>query len=497
MNGCFHRVAAVAAAVANTAAAGPGRLFSSRAGRSALPLPPQIGAVVKGAAAVVGETVQVQGWVRTVRRQKRVAFVTLYDGGSADQLQVVFLDPQLCPPDFQLGAAVKISGVVRADPRDPSLCELHVEPGSPVELVGACDPNSYPLAGKHHGLEYLREHPHLRVRTATIAAMLRVRSALSRSMHRFFDEQGFCQVHTPVITGNDCEGGGETFAVSTKEHGVQPITDGAAVQLEFFGTPAFLTVSGQLHAEALSAGLNRVYVLGPTFRAENSHSPRHLAEFYMLEAEMSFAGLPEAVAVTEGLFQACMSDLRNTCDPDLQVLARQNPGAALSDDWEKPCSVITYTDAIEALGNARTAGFRYPVVWGMDLKFEHEQWLAKEYCDGPVFVTDYPSSLKPFYMRENDDGKTVGCFDFLVPGIGELAGGSAREERLGRLEGRMAAKGMADAGGMEWYSDLRRFGTVPHAGFGMGFERLLQYATGTANIRDAIPFVRHAGSCRL
>eukprot|EP00040_Diaphanoeca_grandis_P029149 m.169916 g.169916 ORF g.169916 m.169916 type:complete len:565 (-) comp31596_c0_seq1:70-1764(-) len=471
-------------------------------------LPPQLKQVL-GHQFEVGSQLTLNGWVRSVRRQKKVAFAMIYDGSSSSDLQLVFLDPAACPADLHLGAAVKITGVLQRNHRQPDVVELHIANAEHIHIVGSCDAVEYPLAGKNHSLEYLREHPHLRGRTSTLGAMMRVRSELALGMHQFFRTHGFHQVHTPVITGNDCEGGGEAFVVmSTKDQQVLATpthsntnTSNASDSVNtshFFGSPAYLTVSGQLHAESLSAALSRVYVLGPTFRAENSQTPRHLAEFYMLEAELSFVGLSETIMVVEKCMHHCQQHLLEHCEEDLTILARQstNDESTLF-DWSqspKAFSRITYTDAIDALLKTSNK-FKYPVAWGDDLKFEHEQWLAAELYNGPVFVTDYPSELKPFYMRENDDSATVSCFDLLVPGVGELAGGSAREERLAILQHRIEKKGLGSE--LKWYEDLRQYGSVPHAGFGLGFERVVQYFTGISNIRDAIPFTRYPGSCKL
>jgi asparaginyl-tRNA synthetase len=427
----------------------------------------------------------------------------------------VWGDPERCPKDLANGAAVRVTGTVRASPRqDQQAIELHVDT---TEVIGSCPGEVYPLATKRHSLEYLREKTHLRPRTATIAAAMRIRSSLTHHVHTYFAATAFFQVHTPILTTNDCEGAGETFGVTAPAYttprsraaSVEPPaqcrtttaakTDDAA---HFFGRPAHLTVSGQLHAEAMATALSRVYTFGPTFRAENSNTPRHLAEFYMLEAEVAFGGLDTAVGIAEACIQHCAEALLadESAVRDLELLwahAEANGPTADVGAWTKavdaPFARMTYTDAIGALADSAVE-FRYPVSWGIDLKHEHEQWLARALHGGPVVITDYPAAIKPFYMRRNDGDATVACFDLLVPGVGELVGGSAREERLDVLEAAIPA-GAHDA--LDWYVDLRRYGTVPHAGFGMGFERLIQYFTGISNIRDVIPFPRHVGTCRL
>eukprot|EP00041_Stephanoeca_diplocostata_P026994 m.736407 g.736407 ORF g.736407 m.736407 type:complete len:580 (-) comp23095_c0_seq34:1526-3265(-) len=472
----------------------------------------------------VGDEVVIHGWVQSLRKQKRVAFATLTDGSTAQPLQVVFTDPDHCSPALSVGASVNIRGTLQPAPvkkrssdatseQPKPVPELHVQSASACTIVGECvAEDEYVLAGKGHSLEYLREHLHMRCRTQTLSAMLRIRSALSQAMHQYFATEGFFEINTPILTTNDCEGGGDTFTVSADAYEQRKEME-QATDPRFFNATTHLTVSGQLHAEALAAALSRVYVLGPTFRAENSHSPRHLSEFYMLEAEASFADMDDAVTLSEQLLKKCMVHITETCEEDLKVIwdrerrVQKSEGKLAEDDlgsWvssmDQPFAYITYDDAVQALQNS-AASFRYPVTWGDDLKFEHEQWLAATYCKSPVFVVNYPLALKPFYMRENADGRTAAAFDLLVPGIGELVGGSAREDRhavlLRKIEQHHVARGGGDDGTLAWYADLRKFGSVPHAGFGMGFERVVQYLTGLSNIRDAIPFPRHAGACRL
>jgi len=411
----------------------------------------------------------------------------MYDGSNVDGLQVV-LDPSMCE-DISVGASIAVQGRLVESPKPGQAAELQADG---VDVLGSCDAATYPIQKRGPSMEYLREVVHLRPRDPTIASMLRIRNAVEAAVHAFYQAHNFLHVQTPIITGNDCEGGGEAFDVSA------PGYDSA--DQTFFGRAAHLTVSGQLHAEVVACAMSRVYVLGPTFRAENSHSTRHLAEFYMLEAEIAFADMHNAMDVAEACLKHCGQDVLDKHSDDISVLSTKSTkdaggsDAALSAALAAPFARMTYTEAIEALQQS-SQSFKYPVVWGIDLKFEHEQWLAQDFCRSPVFVTDYPAAIKPFYARMNADGTTVASFDLLVPGIGELIGGSGREERPEVLERLLHAHGISSE--LDWYQDLRRYGTVPHAGFGIGFERMIQYFTGIANIRDAIPFPRHAGGCRL
>eukprot|EP00656_Telonema_subtile_P036240 TRINITY_DN40203_c0_g1_i1.p1 TRINITY_DN40203_c0_g1~~TRINITY_DN40203_c0_g1_i1.p1 ORF type:complete len:377 (+),score=98.05 TRINITY_DN40203_c0_g1_i1:241-1371(+) len=363
--------------------------------------------------------------------------------------------------------------------------ELHAEE---VNVVGTCDPEEYPLQKKKTSLETLREMPHLRPRSNTIGAVSRVRSTASSALHRSLEGMGFAQVHTPIITSSDCEGAGEMFSVGT--------TQGEEEEPGFFGKPAYMTVSGQLHAEMYACALSRVYSFGPTFRAENSNTSRHLAEFWMLEPEMAFADMQDAIQVASTMLKEGTAGVLERCDEDMAFLHKQAPEQLhslqqLADTGTVP--QLSYTEACEALRQSG-ASFEQPLQWGEDLRSEHEQWLAGEYCKGPVFVTDWPEGIKPFYMRCSEDGSTVDGFDLLVPRVGELMGGGAREERLEQLLQRMQKMGL-DPTEHAGYVDLRRFGSVPHAGFGVGFERLVMYLTGLSNARDVIPFPRAPQSC--
>lgn len=382
-----------------------------------------------------------------------------------------------------------------------------------VEVIGVCDPDSYPLQKKGHTLDFMREITHLRPRSNTFGAMLRVRNAATQGVHNYFQNNEFIQVHTPILTSNDCEGAGELFRVVSSDS-VGGEKDG--IKNEFFGSPAFLTVSGQLQAEMFACSLSKVYTFGPTFRAENSNTTRHLAEFWMLEPEVAFADLDDVVGLAQGCVQHVVGEVLERCEDDMDFFSRFVDRGALQrakTTMEAPFARMTYGEALEVLKKSG-ASFKHPVNWGCDLATEHERYLAEVHCKGPVFVTDYPRELKPFYMRLNDhdDGRTAACVDLLVPGIGELIGGSEREERFDVLRSRMLSEGIildevegapddhssnqCKAGtSLNWYLELRKYGSVPHAGWGLGFERLIQYLTGIDNIRDSIPVPRSPGTC--
>ncbi|EQC29959.1 asparaginyl-tRNA synthetase [Saprolegnia diclina VS20] len=441
-----------------------------------------------------GADASVSGWVKSVRRQKNVSFITLNDGSSFQSLQVV-CDGGDDLAKVTVGSSIRAVGRVTAAPKSGQV-EIHA---SDVHVYGTSDASTYPLSKKYHTLEFVREHLHLRPRTNTFGAVTRVRNALSQGLHAYFQSQDFVQVHTPILTSIDCEGAGEQFRVERES--------GAKKEDPFFGLPAYLTVSGQLHAEMYASALTNVYTFGPTFRAENSNTTRHLAEFWMLEPEMAFAGLPECMATAQGAVQNALRFAMDKCGDDLAFfhdqVAKSNADKNLLGQLETVLSTdafphLTYTDAIEVLQKAPVS-FDLAPEWGMDLKTEHERYLAEKHVGGPVFVTDYPAALKAFYMRLNDDTEpdraTVAGMDLLVPAIGELVGGSVREDRLDVLQRKMADAGI-DPTGLEWYLDLRRYGSVPHAGWGMGFERLVLFATGLENIRDAIPVPRYPGACK-
>ncbi len=440
------------------------------------------------------ESVTIQGWVRTKREQKEFCFVEINDGSSMVGLQAI-LNPTL--PDYaevvkklSTGASVTIAGVLAASPGKGQRIELKAET---VTVYGEADPETYPLQKKRHSFEFLREIAHLRSRTNTIGAVFRVRNACANAVHQFFQERGFLWVHTPIISANDCEGAGELFTVTTLDLKNVPKTKEQEIDYsqDFFGRRAFLTVSGQLEAEIMAMAFTNVYTFGPTFRAENSNTSRHLAEFWMIEPEMAFCDLDGNMDLAEAFLKHIFKAVLEQCPEDMEFFNQRIDDSVLAtadniinSSFER----ITYTKAIELLEKADRK-FEYPVSWGLDLQSEHERYLAEELFKKPLIVTDYPAAIKAFYMRLNDDGKTVRAMDILVPKIGEIVGGSQREERLDALERRIQTMGVPQED-LWWYLDLRRFGTVPHAGFGLGFERVIQFMTGMTNIRDVIPFPR-------
>ncbi len=435
-----------------------------------------------------GEETSVTGWVRTKRSGKQLSFLEINDGSSFDGLQVVIEHPEGAEtPALKstgTGASIRAAGTLQESPGMGQRVELLA---SSFELLG--DAPEYPLQKKGHTLEFLREIAHLRVRTNTFGAVTRVRNSLSFAVHRFFQERGFFYVHTPIITTNDAEGAGSLFRVSGE-------LEGEEAGREFFGRPAYLTVSGQLNAEAYACGLSRVYTFGPTFRAENSNTSRHLSEFWMIEPEMAFCDISCNMSLAEEFVRCLISAVLEECPREVEFFEKryaEGLSATLRQVVETPFRRITYTEAIAALTASGAPEFEFAPAWGSDLQSEHERYLTETVFGGPVIVGDYPKQIKAFYMRQNDDGKTVRAMDVLVPRLGEIIGGSQREERLGVLEGRIRELGMEpeDYG---WYLDLRRYGTVEHSGFGLGFERLVQYVTGLGNIRDVIPFPRSVGS---
>lgn len=446
----------------------------------------------------VGRTAEVRGWVRTRRDSKAgFSFIELNDGSCFGNLQVVA--PGELPnyadevQRLSVGCSVVVQGNIVASPAKGQATEMQA---SSVRVLGWADPESYPLQKKRHTFEKLREWAHLRPRTNTFGAVARVRNQIGASIHTFFQEQGFYYTQTPIITAIDAEGAGEMFRVTTLDleklaGSNRPVN----YEWDFFDKPTFLTVSGQLEAETYATSLGRVYTFGPTFRAENSHTSRHLAEFWMVEPEAAFFDLADNMRLAEQFLKRVFSDCLNRCDEDLEFFnERIQPGVIeqLQQVVDRPFAHLSYTAAIEALEKADQK-FEFPVSWGSDLQAEHERYLTEQHVGGPLILTDYPSSIKPFYMRVSEDGRTVAAMDVLVPGVGEIIGGSQREERLDVLQRRMAEGGL-DENEYWWYLDLRRFGTVPHAGFGLGLERAVQYVTGMANIRDVIPFPRYPGS---
>ena len=529
----------------------------------------------------VGDTVQLRGWVRTVRAQKDLSFIEVNDGSSLSGIQAVVNGDvpgreHLDAGDITTGAAVVIKGTVVESPGGKQAVEVAVES---IKLIGGADASTFPLQKKRHTLEYLRGIAHLRPRTNTIGAVTRVRNQLAYATHTFFQQHGFQYVNTPIVTASDCEGAGEQFQVTTLINGIdgpsvasaqsnvaseadiaaakaaaaeqgvvvktlkdakkegkatKEEVDEAVAELlalkakaeslenssaaaaggdiprdaagavdygkDFFGKPSYLTVSGQLNAEIYACAMRDVYTFGPTFRAENSNTSRHLAEFWMVEPELAFANLQDDMDCAEAYLKHCLTHVLEHCDEDLEFfeknISKDNLRERLRGVATSDFARITYTEAVDHVLKAKKK-FEFPVEWGCDLQSEHERYLTEEvFKNRPVIVRDYPKAVKAFYMRENDDGKTVAAMDVLVPKVGELMGGSQREERLDVLERRIEEVGL-EKESYWWYLDLRRYGSVPHAGFGLGFERLVQYVTGVENIRDVIPFPRYPGSAEF
>jgi len=433
----------------------------------------------------------VMGWVRTKRESKEFVFLEINDGSCLKNLQAI-VTPEAAGFDLldrvNTGAAVALDGSLVESPGQGQKWELKVRS---LAILGQADA-SYPLQKKRHTDEYLRTIAHLRPRTNKFGALNRIRAELAFGVHRFFHERGFFHVHAPIITGSDCEGAGEMFQITTLDLSNVPKKNGKAdFEQDFFGKEASLTVSGQLAAENLACALGRVYTFGPTFRAENSNTPKHAAEFWMIEPEMAFASLADNMDLAEDCIKWLITYLLDTCHDDLELFGSfvdKTLFATLDTILQNPFVRLPYNEAVTILkGSSRN--FEFPVDFGADLQTEHERYLTEEHFGRPVIVYDYPKEIKAFYMRMNDDGRTVGAMDVLVPRIGELIGGSAREERLDVLEARIEGLGLSKEE-YWWYLDLRRFGSVPHAGFGMGFERLLMLVTGISNIRDVIPFPR-------
>ncbi len=449
----------------------------------------------------VGPDCEVRGWVRTRRDSKGgFSFLEINDGSCFGNLQIVAPGELSNYADevqkLGAGCSVVVVGELQKSPAKGQATELHA---SEVRVIGWADPETYPLQKKRHSFEKLREWAHLRPRTNTFGAVTRVRNQISQSIHQFFHENGFFYTNTPIITASDCEGAGEMFRVTALDL-ERLASSGGPVNYEydFFDKPAFLTVSGQLEAETYATALGRVYTFGPTFRAENSNTSRHLAEFWMIEPEAAFFDLRDDMKLAEDFLKRIFSDCLNLCDEDMQFFdQRIEKGKIeqLQGVIEKPFAHMTYTEAVDVLTSCGEK-FEYPIAWGTDLQAEHEKFLTEKHVNGPLILTDYPSTIKPFYMRVSDDGKTVAAMDVLVPGVGEIIGGSQREERLDVLQARMA-EAQLDEAEYWWYLDLRRFGTVPHAGFGLGLERVVQYATGMTNIRDVIPFPRTPGNAEF
>jgi asparaginyl-tRNA synthetase len=443
------------------------------------------------------QTVTIAGWVRSLRDQKNFSFIEVNDGSRLANFQII-LDAKV--PHYEelisqlsTGASLSATGKIVKSPGGKQSLEMHADS---LHILGTCPGEEYPLQKKRHSFEFLREIAHLRPRTNTQGAVARVRSALAFATHLFFQKRGFLYLQTPIITGSDCEGAGELLQVTTLKLTNPPLTAEKTIDYkeDFFGKMAFLTVSGQLNGETFACALSEIYTFGPTFRAENSHTSRHLAEFWMIEPEIAFAGLPDIMALGQDYIKFTVNYALEHCLEDLEFFNQFiEPGLLdrLRHVLETPFAHMTYTDAIDILKKSGRK-FEYKHDWGCDLQTEHERFLSEEYAKCPLIVTDYPKSLKAFYMRDNEDGKTVAAMDILVPKIGEIMGGSAREERYKLLEKKFADHKL-DRNTYEWYLDLRKYGSVPHAGFGVGFERLIQFVTGMENIRDVIAFPRAPG----
>ncbi len=443
-----------------------------------------------------GTQVTIKGWLRTRRDSKAgLSFLHVHDGSCFSPIQVV------APADLDnyeadvlkltAGCALIVRGALAESQGKGQSVEVHA---ASIEVVGGVDdPDTYPIAAKRHSFEYLREVAHLRPRTNTFGAVARVRNCLAQAVHRYFHEHGFYWIHTPIITASDCEGAGEMFRVSTLDLVNLPRDENGEIDFakDFFGKSSFLTVSGQLNVESYCQALSRVYTFGPTFRAENSNTPRHLAEFWMIEPEIAFADLTDNADLAEDFLKSIFRTVLNERADDMAFFAERIEKTAitrLEHFIEASFERMEYAEAIEALQKSGKS-FEFPVSWGVDLQTEHERYLTEELVKRPVIVLNYPKQIKAFYMRLNDDGRTVAAMDVLAPGIGEIIGGSQREERLDMLDARIDEMDL-DKDAYWWYRDLRRYGTVPHAGFGLGFERTVQYATGMANIRDVISFPR-------
>ena len=448
----------------------------------------------------IDKEVEVSGWIRSNRDQKSFGFIALNDGSHFNTIQVVYEKELLSNfnevAKFRVGAAVIIKGILVPTPQAKQPFEIKAQ-----EIVLEGDsPEDYPIQPKRHTREFLREMAHLRPRTNLFTAVFRVRSMVAYAIHKFFQEKGFVYVHSPIITANDAEGAGEMFRISTLNPKNPPLTEDGTVDFskDFFGKRTNLTVSGQLEAEAFALAFRDVYTFGPTFRAENSNTARHAAEFWMIEPEIAFADLKDDMTLAEAMLKYIINYVLENAEEEMDFFndfVDKGLKDKLHNIVNSDFAQITYTEAIEILKKAEVK-FEYPVEWGNDLQTEHERYLTEKVYKKPVFVSDYPKDIKAFYMRLNDDGKTVAAMDLLVPGVGEIIGGSQREERIDILEQRMAALNIAQEE-LWWYLDLRKYGGVKHAGFGLGFERAIMYLTGVSNIRDVIPFPRTVGYCEF
>ena len=457
-----------------------------------------ISELLKGNVAVDSQ-VTIKGWIRTRRDSKAgISFLAVHDGSCFDPIQAVVpnsLNNYDEVTSLTAGCSVSVTGVLVQSAGQGQSYEIQA---NSVTVLGWVEnPDSYPMSAKRHSIEYLREHAHLRPRTNMIGAVTRVRNCLAQAIHRFYHEQGFYWISTPIITASDCEGAGEMFRVSTLDMQNLPLTDKGEVDYseDFFGKEAFLTVSGQLNGETYASAMSKIYTFGPTFRAENSNTSRHLAEFWMVEPEVAFADLEDIAKLAENMlkyvFKAVLEERRD----DMEFFAQRVEKTAitrLEEFVDKDFAQVDYTDAVEILKNCGKK-FEYAVEWGVDLQSEHERYLAEEHFKAPVVIKNYPRDIKAFYMRQNEDGKTVAAMDVVAPGIGEIIGGSQREERLDVLDTRLEEMGL-NKEDYSWYRDLRKYGSVPHSGFGLGFERLVAYVTGMGNVRDVIAFPRTKGS---
>jgi asparaginyl-tRNA synthetase len=459
---------------------------------------------------VQDQEITVKGWVRNRRESKNVAFVSMNDGSCAGNIQIVVDFNNISEDIFKniaVGACLCVKGILKKSEgqgQDREVMAHH------IEIYGTADPNAYPFQPKKHSLEFIRENAHLRSRTATFSSVFRIRHALAYAVHKYYNDNGFYYVHTPIITASDAEGAGEMFRVTTLDFHKLPTTETGEIDFkeDFFGRATNLTVSGQLEGELMAMGLGKIYTFGPTFRAENSNTTRHLAEFWMIEPEMAFYELEDNMDLAEDFVKYVIRYALDNCKEDLDILEKRlieeeknkkqeekspmNLIDKLKFVVENQFERITYTEAIDILLNSnyhKKKKFQYDVKWGIDLQSEHERYLVEKHFQKPVILTNYPKDIKAFYMKQNDDGKTVRAMDVLFPGIGEIIGGSQREENYEKLETRMKQMGVPTEE-LWWYLDIRRFGTAPHSGFGLGFERLVQFVTGMGNIRDVIPFPR-------
>lgn len=460
----------------------------------------EIKALFQAADSYADQTVTICGWARTLRHSGAIAFIELNDGSNFNNLQVVVNEGMIANFNeivkTNVGAALTVTGKVLLTPAAKQPLEIHAT----QIVVEGTSTSDYPLQKKRHGLEYLRTIAHLRPRTNTFNAVFRVRSVASFAIHKFFNERGFVYCHTPFITSSDCEGAGEMFRVTTLPPTNPPMTKSGEVDYteDFFGCATGLTVSGQLQGEAFAMAFGNIYTFGPTFRAENSYTTRHASEFWMIEPEIAFADLSDNMQLASDMMQYVLAYVLEHCPQEMKFFNEffdKGLIERLTNLVSAQFAHLSYTEAIEILEKVKDR-FSYPVFWGCDLQTEHERYLCEEYIKGPVFVTDYPKEIKAFYMRLNDDGKTVAAMDLLVPGVGEIIGGSQREERLEVLEARMLESGI-DLEEYGWYLDLRRYGGTKHAGYGLGLERLIMYMTGVGNIRDVLPFPRTPKSAQF